>query len=222
MPKLIDITGHKYGFLTVLGISHRNDRGIILWDCLCDCGNEIKTYSNNLRSGNAKSCGCYHKKVVSNSSRKHGMSRSDENKIYRSIKDRCTNPLNKRYQSYGGRGIRICERWLGDDGFENFFNDMGVKPFVGASIDRIDNNKGYSPENCRWADSVTQSHNTRIRKDNKSGVKGVSFDKAKNKWVARMSYKGKRILNKTVATFEEACQIRKKFYEAIIAAHEGE
>lgn len=219
MPKLIDITGHKYGRLMVDGISHRNARGIIVWDCTCDCGSKVKSYSNNMRSGSAISCGCYQKERVSESHTKHGMSLSLEYKIYIGIKDRCLNHKNSRYMSYGGRGITICDEWLGETGFERFIYDMGKKPFKGASIDRIDNNSGYYNGNCRWADSVTQSHNTRVRCDNTSGVKGVQFDKNRNKWQARLRYKGKQVLNEFFLEFDCAVASRKKAELLIIEAN---
>lgn len=220
MPKLIDLTGIRFGRLIVDGISHRNNRKVILWDCTCECGNKIKTYAPLLKSGNTKSCGCLQKEIVSNIKTKHAKSRDPLNKIYRAMKDRCLNKNNERYSSYGGRGITICDRWLGEFGFENFISDMGDRPSPNHSIDRINNDDGYHPENCRWATKVTQSHNTRVRKDNTSGTKGVSFNKSRNKWNARLNYKGKQVLNVFLKSKEDAVNARKNA-EAIIAKHEA-
>jgi len=97
------------------------------------------------------------------------------------MRSRCHDINNKAYHNYGGRGIKVCKRW---DSFGNFLADMGDKPTTGHSIDRVNNNKGYSPSNCRWATRTEQNRNRRAPKDNTSGVMGVSFDKRSGKWVA--------------------------------------
>lgn len=111
------------------------------------------------------------------------------------------------YHDYGGRGIRICDRWSGVDGYSNFLDDMGERP-ENKSLDRIDVNGDYEPRNCRWSDYSLQSFNTRKSKNNTSGRTGVSWKKARNKWEAFIGKKGKCIKLGTFNTFEEAVKAR--------------
>lgn len=100
---------------------------------------------------------------------------------HKMMKQRCYNPKEKKYKNYGGRGIKVCDRWLGKEGFNNFIADMGERP-EGLTLDRINNNGDYEPSNCRWATYSEQSINTRLRSDNKSGYVGVSWDVINNRW----------------------------------------
>lgn len=108
-----------------------------------------------------------------------------EKQRWKSIIDRCTNPNNKFYMDYGGRGIKVCDRWL--NSYDDFREDIGPRPSGNHSLDRIDNNGDYEPSNCRWATQTIQLRNTRPQKRNTSGVKGVTFEKSRRKWKAFIS-----------------------------------
>jgi len=139
------------------------------------------------------------KKAEENINFKHGMSRTKTYKSWLSMRERCNNPNRENYKNYGGRGIIICDRWIS---FDNFIIDMGERP-NGKTLDRINNNKGYSKENCRWATNVIQGRNQRIRKDNTSGVRGVTFVKP-NHYRVRIKALNKNIELGYFKTLEEA------------------
>lgn len=140
-----------------------------VWRFVCDCGVEIKTNSASVISGKTKSCGCLKKqnaringKKSLGPPQKHGGSKKPEYKIWKTIKQRCTNKNCTDYSAYGGRGIDMCASW--QESFLSFLNDMGPRPSIKHSIDRIDNDKGYSKENCRWATATEQRLNQRRMK----------------------------------------------------------
>lgn len=152
MPAFIDITGQKFNKLTAIKyLGNQN------WLCKCDCGNDSITTAGRVKSGNTKSCGCVKRSVLGISTTKHGMAGTRTYRIWKSMRNRCNNPKTPRYKDYGGRGITICKRW---NKFENFLADMGECP-DGMSIDRVNNNKGYSPSNCKWSTTSEQASNTR-------------------------------------------------------------
>lgn len=155
MRKHNDITGCKSGLLTATKRVGTYSNGEPLYECLCECGNTTIVYATRVRNGLVKSCGCL------KGNHKHGRAYSSEYRIWRAMRDRCYNSKNQDFHRYGGRGISVCERW---QDFEAFFADMGERPSTRHSIDRIDNDKGYYKENCRWATPIEQSRNTRSNK----------------------------------------------------------
>lgn len=167
------------------------------------CGKEFETQISNVKRGHTKSCGCLNGDA-------HGLTSHRFYKTWKHMVDRCNNPKIKAYKDYGGRGISVCEEWLD---IRNFV-DWAEKTYPnreGYTLDRIDNDKGYSPENCRWVDKSTQAINQRMRRTNTSGFVGVTWAKNKGKWSARVQIfkRGKHIgyyLSK-----EEAVQARDSY-----------
>lgn len=156
-----DLTGNRYGMLTVLGESEvkrgKNGKTHRFWKCRCDCGKELFVRGVNLTYGTTKSCGCMR---VSGKRIKHGMSDSRLYRIYYHIVQRCTNPNNARYKDYGGRGISVCEEWLKN---KELFFEWSLKNGYSdnLTIDRKDVNGDYCPENCRWITNEEQQLNKR-------------------------------------------------------------
>ena len=148
--------GDKFGKLTILNKHRMLMSGERLWLCKCECGTEKFIQQNNLRSGNTKSCGCYQRKQTSLANKTHGLKKHPIYTSWGHMKTRCYNLKSPKYSRYGGRGIRVCKRW---HKFDNFYLDMVEKWRPGLQIDRIDNNKGYYPSNCRWATTVQQQNN---------------------------------------------------------------
>lgn len=136
---------------------------------------------------------------------KHGMCGTREYSTWNSMITRCTNPNNKDYPNYGGRGITVCQEWL--DSFEVFYRDMGDIP-EGMSLDRVDNNKGYYKDNCKWSTNSEQKHNRRTFRSNTSGRTGVHFQKTDGKWVAKIGFQNKLIYLGLFTDFEEAVRAR--------------
>ena len=163
--RAIDETGNKYGRLTVGSKAGSNHRGMVMWECACECGNTTTVQGVLLRSGNTKSCGCLRVDTPAIDKVTHGMNRKGKmHPLYRvwvGMKTRCTNQNEASWDNYGGRGISVCEEW---QTFEPFYKWAKDKYRKGLEIDRADNNKGYSPDNCHF---VTTTENMRNKRNNR-------------------------------------------------------
>jgi hypothetical protein len=161
--RLVDRIGKVYGYLTVIERVPDPERLVSLWLCRCKCGNEVIVKGGNLNSGNTNSCGCLNLQKLSER-QTHGKTRTTEYRIYHGMIRRCYEVGNPAYPDYGGRGIKVCDRWRGEHGFENFYADMGPRP-KGKTLDRWPNNDGdYELANCRWATKKEQAENRRSNK----------------------------------------------------------
>ena len=203
---LINLIGHTYGRLTVFGYAGKKGKHHY-WRCSCDCSKRSVVTSTALRSGHTKSCGCYHKERTSEVHLTHGKSSSPEYRALTQMKARCYKKNNKAYKDYGGRGITICDRWL--ESFENFYADMGDRLSPQHSIDRINNNGNYEPDNCRWATKQVQNQNHRMFTTNTSGITGVYWSKSSQNWNAVIHISGKRKNLGYFADKSEAATVRR-------------
>ena len=159
--RAMDLTGHRYGQLTVLAFSGRDAKGATLWNCVCDCGAPTTCRTRDMRSGNTTSCGCVgvrrRAQAAAAANTTHGMSASITYEAWSSMKRRCYEETHKSFHRYGGRGIAVCGRWLGS--FESFLSDMGERPSAAHTLDRLDGDGHYEPANCRWATPKQQARN---------------------------------------------------------------
>jgi len=169
MAKTINILKQQFGRLTVIGLFGHGHHGEAIWTCQCSCGNYVEVYGSALRSGKTRSCGCLQHEhgvnqaktiqpLAASAKRTHGETGTRMYKIWAGMIQRCTNPKREAYKYYGGRGISVCDKWRHYEGFKE---DMEESYFDGASIDRIDNDKGYEPGNCRWVTTQEQFSNRR-------------------------------------------------------------
>lgn len=177
MSKPLDLVGQRFGQLVVIKREDSDKHGKSRWLCQCDCGNTTITSGSMMKKGNTRSCGCLEQQNRNNLWKhkyRHGMSDTVEHWTWKRLFARCYNPNSEYYYLYGGKGIEVCDRWNPKKGgsFENFFEDMGKRPANCSSIERIDGNSDYSPENCRWANYTEQAYNT--TQNRKITIEGVT------------------------------------------------
>ena len=158
MTKKIDLLGQKFGRLTVVSEAPKKN-GRIRWNCVCDCGNRTVVMAYSLRNGHTQSCGCFNIERTVETSKKHGQRNSRLYRIWQAMKNRCNWEKGVAFSRYGGRGVRVCEAWLDFPSFSSWALSNGYKDDL--TLDRINVDGDYSPENCRWATIKEQNRNTR-------------------------------------------------------------
>ena len=198
----VDMVGYKIGIVEVISSAGCDRWGNAQWLCKCECGKEFVSLGCNLRKkNNTKSCGC----VRARKRMKHGLTKTAEHNVWTMMIQRCTNPKYNKYKNYGGRGIGICSRWLRS--FTAFYKDMGPRP-PKTTLDRVDNSKGYSKSNCRWATILEQNRNRRMCDRNTCGHIGITMCKKTKKYIAQIGVDRKCINLGSFSNIEDAINAR--------------
>ena len=208
---LHDIVGNRYGKLVVISRAENSKFNQTVWLCKCECGNEKEVVARNLKIGKTRSCGCLAKEKSDRLRSERGEHYGRLYNVWNSMKGRCTRKKFIEYSRYGGRGITLCEEWLDVSNFIKWSLVSGWEP--GLQIDRIDNDKGYSPDNCRFVTHLENQHNkSRLKRNNTTGFSGVSFHRGCKKFYARVAHKsfGIKCLG-LHNTPEEAAEARDRF-----------
>ena len=158
--KALNLIGSRFGKLTVIERVENDAHGHSRWCCKCDCGNDTVVIGYELKNGHIKSCGCYRSENLNDFNRTHNLSKHPLYRVWKAMKSRCNNPNSTAYERYGGRGINVCDEWNSD--FKAFYEWAVSNGYEkGLTIDRIDNDGNYCPENCRWVSYATQNTNKR-------------------------------------------------------------
>jgi len=202
-----DLTGKRFGRLTVLCMEEHTIGKPVRWKCQCDCGNITFPQTTPLYSGRTKSCGCFKRDLKF----KHGYAakgnRTPEYRAWYHIIQRCGKENSQGYDDYGARGISVCDRWK--ESYSNFLEDMGERPSPKHSIERLNNDGNYEPSNCKWATTQEQARNRRSKK-NKTGTIGVAWYTSKQKYHVQIGVNSKKIHIGYFETLEEAIKARKQ------------
>jgi len=206
----LNIIGETYGQLTIIkevASTHKYARNYV---CKCICGNTTIVSQSHLRSGHTTSCGCKARLMRKTGSlrKTHGKSRTNLYKVWVQMKQRCNNPKDASYYKYGATGIKVDDSW---DTFEPFAEWSKANGYIkGLTIDRENGNLGYSPTNCRWVNSSIQAINTKLSTKNTTGYKGINI--RNNKYIVRVTNKGKRVQVGAFTTLNEAVKARDNYY----------
>lgn len=200
MTKETNIAGEVFGRWSVIARGGNTNAGKAKWLCVCECGTEREVCGASLLRGVSVSCGCHQKEVVTKMNIKHGMVGTTEYGSWQNMMNRCYNKSGQNWELYGGRGIKVCDRW---HDFSNFYEDMGQKPDGKNSIDRIDVNGDYEPSNCRWADQTEQMNNMRRNRIETYKGESMTVSQLARKYGIKPSVLSGR-LNRYNKTIEEA------------------